>query len=269
MEHTLTGKFHIIESFTSDYLPAARDIFVYLPPGYDIDSAERRYPVFYLHDGQNVFDAATSFRGEEWMVDETAEALIQEGRIEPLIVVGIYNAGEHRIDEYTPSVDAGLQHGGKSYLYSKMLRREIKPLIDGQFRTRTGPHDTGLGGSSLGGLVSLAIGLRFPYVFGKLAVMSPSLWWGDRLLLKRVEALPAHLPLRIWLDMGLAEGDRCADDARDMRDALERKGWVDGHDLQHWEYPGAGHTEAAWAARMGQVLQFLFPALDVEEPKSV
>jgi len=266
MEHTLTGKFHIIESFTSGYLPAARDIFVYLPPGYDIDSSERRYPVFYLHDGQNIFDAATSFRGEEWMVDETAEALITEGRIEPLIVVGIYNAGEHRIDEYTPSLDEERQHGGKSYLYSKMLRREIKPLIDRQFRTRTGPHDTGLGGSSLGGLVSLAIGLRFPHVFGKLAVMSPSLWWGDRLLLKRVEALPAHLPLRIWLDMGLAEGDRCAEDARDIRDALERKGWIDGHDLQHREYPGAGHTEAAWAARMGQVLQFLFPALDVITP---
>ena len=258
-QHTLTGNFRTFRNFQSEYLPAVRDIFVYLPPDYHSAVNKRRYPVFYLQDGQNVFDAATSYKGEEWMVDETAERLIEGGRIEPLIAVGIYNAGDQRIDEYTPSVDQKRQHGGKSYLYSKMLRREIKPLIDHEFRTLSGARDTGLGGSSLGGLAALSIGLRFPYVFGKLAVMSPSLWWGDRISLARVNALPSHLPLKIWLDMGLAEGDQCVDDARDLRDALEAKGWVEGVDLQHWEYPGAGHTESAWAARMGQVLEFLFP----------
>ena len=258
-QHTLTGNFRIFRNFKSEYLPAVREIFVYLPPDYHLAGNKRRYPVFYLQDGQNVFDAATSYIGEEWMVDETAERLIEDGRIEPLIVVGIYNAGDQRIDEYTPSVDQNRQHGGKSYLYSKMLRREIKPLIDREFRTLSGARDTGLGGSSLGGLVALSIGLRFPQVFGKLAVMSPSLWWGDRLSLARVNALPSKLPLRIWLDIGLAEGDQCVNDARDLRDALETKGWVQGIDLQHWEFPGAGHTESAWAARMGQVLEFLFP----------
>ena len=237
-----------------------RDIFVYLPPGYETD-VEQRYPVLYLQDGQNLFDGATSYCGDEWRVDETAEQLIGELRIEPLIVVGIYNAGAHRIDEYTPTVDEERNAGGKSYLYSKMLRREIKPMIDREFRTLTGPENTGLGGSSLGGLVTLNIGLRFAQVFGKLAVISPSLWWGDQLMLKRVEALPGPLPLRIWLDVGLAEGDSCVEDCRRMRDALEAKGWVEGEDLQHWEYPGLGHTESAWAARMGQVLEFLFPPL--------
>ncbi|MDQ6678722.1 MAG: alpha/beta hydrolase-fold protein, partial [Acidobacteriota bacterium] len=152
---------------------------------------------------------------------------------------------------------------GKSLLYGEMLTREIKPMIDREFRTRKGPGNTGLGGSSLGGLVSLEIGLRYSQVFGKLAIMSPSLWWDDEVMLRRVQALDGRLPLRIWLDMGLEEGERCVADTRHMRDALEAKGWVEGIDLQHREYPGAGHTEAAWRARMGQVLQFLFPAVSV------
>ncbi len=257
--HTLTGDFEFIEKFESRYLPGARDIAVYLPPGYRRKRI-RRYPVLYLHDGQNVFDSATSFQGDEWQVDETAEALIAAGAIEPLIVVGIYNTGPRRIDEYTPTVDAGHARGGQSHLYSALIRHEIKPMIDRRFRTRNGPENTGLGGSSLGGLVTLEMGLSHPEVFGKLAVMSPALWWDKQLMLARVAALPQKMTLRIWLDMGLDEGDLCVQDARQMRDLLERKGWVEGRDLQHWEYPGAGHTETAWAARMGQVLQFLFPA---------
>ena len=266
--HTLTGDFRTFKRFKSNYLPEARDIIVYLPPKYRKQTG-RRYPVLYLQDGQNVFDSATSFRGDEWQVDETAETLIRSRSIEPVIVVGIYNTGEHRIDEYTPTVDAEHQRGGMSNLYGEMLVREIKPMIDRRFRTRKGPRNTGLGGSSLGGLVSLEIGLHYPDVFGKLAVLSPSLWWDNELMLGRVEALPEKLPLRIWLDMGLEEGERCVEDARHMRDALARKGWVEGEDLQHWEYPGAGHTESAWAARMGQVLEFLFPlrGLQIQDSK--
>ncbi len=193
--------------------------------------------------------------------------MIAEAKIEPLIIVGIYNTGEHRIDEYTPSIDPSRGKGGQAYLYSKMLRREIKPLVDREFRTRPEPEDTGLGGASLGGLVTLSIGLRFPQIFGKLAVISPSLWWGDELMLKRVQALPEKLPLRIWLDMGLEEGDTCVEDCRHMREALQEKGWVEGDDFQHWEFPGARHTESAWAARMGQILEFLFPPAKSEQPQ--
>ncbi len=261
--HTLTGDFRTFERFKSSYLPEARDIIVYLPPKYRKQTG-RRYPVLYLQDGQNVFDSATSFRGDEWQVDETAETLIRSRSIEPVIVVGIYNTGEHRMDEYTPTRDVQHGRGGKSEQYAQMLVREIKPMIDRKFRTRKGPRNTGLGGSSLGGLVALEIGLKFPDVFGKLAVLSPSLWWGNELMLERVDALEKKLPLRIWLDMGLEEGERCVENARHMRDALERKGWVEGEDLQHWEYPGAGHTESAWAARMGQVLEFLFPIRGIQ-----
>ncbi len=101
--HTLTGNFRRHERFHSNFLPADRDVLVYLPSGFE-DHPDRRYPVLYLHDGQNVFDGATSFvEGQEWHVDETAEELIRKGAIQPLIIVGIYNTGVHRLDEYTPT----------------------------------------------------------------------------------------------------------------------------------------------------------------------
>jgi predicted alpha/beta superfamily hydrolase len=258
--HTLTGNFRLYRDFESRYLRRKRDVLVYLPPGYDA-RPNRRYPVLYLQDGQNLFDAATSYiRGQEWCVDETAERLIRTGAIEPLIIVGIYNAGEYRVDEYTPTLDERHGRGGKAHAYGAMLTRELKPFIDAEFRTRRGPENTGLGGSSLGGLLTLAIGLRHSRTFGKLAVMSPSLWWDNEFILHRTREVEEKLPLRIWLDMGSEEGEEHVRQARDLRDVLESIGWVEGLDLQHWEAWGAGHTEAAWGKRMAQVLCFLFPA---------
>jgi predicted alpha/beta superfamily hydrolase len=233
-----------------------REIVVYTPPDYE-RAIRRRYPVLYLQDGQNLFDPETSFiRGQHWRVAETADRLIRTGAIAPLIIVGIYNAGDRRIDEYTPTVDAGRGRGGKSEAYAAVLLREIKPYIDATFRTRRGPENTGLGGSSLGGILALDFGLRFPHVFGKLAVMSPALWWDRAVMLRRVRE---RLPLRIWLDMGTAEGEEVVRLARELRDILERFGWREGADLQHWEAPGAGHNELAWAARVEPMLRFLFP----------
>src|SRR5258706_6748397 len=115
--------------FKSKFLPDARDLVVYLPEGYDAD-ANRRYPVLYLHDGQNLFDPETAYvKGMDWRVDETADDLIREQRVEPLIIVGIYNTGEHRVDEYTPTPDKKLG-GGHADLYGRMLVEEIKPFID-------------------------------------------------------------------------------------------------------------------------------------------
>ena len=145
---------------------------VYLPPGY-VEDTGRTYPVLYMHDGQNLFDPATAFGGNEWRLDDTAEELIERGAIEPLIIVGIYNTGEQRIHEYTPTTDPKLG-GGKADLYGKMLVEEVKPFIEKTYRTLPGPENTGMGGSSLGGLVTLHLGIQYPQVFGKLAVLSPS-----------------------------------------------------------------------------------------------
>ncbi len=256
--HTLTGDFQLHRDFPSRHLPDDRDIIVYLPPGYDT-VRDRRYPVLYLHDGQNVFDRATAFLGQEWQADETAESLIRAGQIEPLIMVGIYNAGAHRIDEYTPTRGGSRQGGGKALQYAAMIIDELKPFIDDRYRTLDGPEFTGMGGSSLGGLVTLYIGLRHPEIFGKLAALSPSVWWRYGAILRMIRDNPVPEPRpKIWLDIGTGEGTRHTRDARLLRELLVCKGWQPGIDLAYLEDEGAGHSESAWAARMPWVLRFLF-----------
>jgi len=260
-EHTLTGEFRTHARFRSRFLRHERTLLVYLPPGYKARAA-RRYPVLYLQDGQNVFDKATSF-SEEWHVDETAQSLIQSGQIEPLIVVGIYNTGEHRVDEYTPTKVAD-KGGGNADQYGRMLVEEIKPLIDLKYKTLPSAASTGLGGSSLGGLLTLHLALKYPTVFNRLAVLSPSVWWDNRVLLREVESLSSKLPLKIWLDAGTGEGQAVVSDARALRDALMAKGWVADHDLRYVEAEGAQHNEQSWGARVGEVLKFLYPARKTE-----
>jgi predicted alpha/beta superfamily hydrolase len=263
--HTLTGEFRYHKNFHSAFLPASdRDLIVYLPPGYERD-AQRRYPVLYLHDGQNLFDGATSFiKGQEWRIDETAEALIRAGQIEPLIIVGIYNTKE-RIDEYTPARDPKYKMGGRADLYGRLLVEEVKPFIDSHYRTLKDARHTGLGGSSLGGLVTLYLGLKYPRVFTRLAVVSPSVWFANRDILRDVLTLKTKPSLRIWVDIGTSEGGdevealQTRDDARLLRDALVAKGWREGSDLSYAEAEGAKHNEAAWAARVEPMLKFLFP----------
>lgn len=247
-----------LHDFESEILGSARTVAVWLPPGYRKDDVSR-FPVLYLHDGQNLFDRATAFR-EEWQVGETAAALIESGDIEPLIVVGVYNAGEARIDEYTPSVDAKHGRGGGVAVHGRMLVEELKPWIDAGYRTLPSAASTAIGGSSLGGLAALYLGFRYPTAFSKLAVHSPSVWWDERAIINQVDALPLQLPLRIWLDIGTAEGPAVVADVRALRDALVRKGWHLSRDLSYLEVEGAGHDERAWAARVAPMLRYLFPA---------
>jgi predicted alpha/beta superfamily hydrolase len=251
------GRIRIHERFASRYLAARRSLAVYLPPGYH--ESARRYPVLYLQDGQNLFDPATAFGGQDWGADVTADNMIGAGEIEPVILVGIYNTGVHRISEYTPTRDRRMRKGGKADRYAQMLAREIKPFIDRQYRTRKGPERTGVGGSSLGGLVSLLAGLLYPKVFGCVAVMSPSVWWDGRSILEIVRTRSTPAKPRVWLDTGTCESDaprKVVDDARMLRDALLEKGWRMGTSLAYLECEGAGHSEAAWAARFGAVLSF-------------
>jgi predicted alpha/beta superfamily hydrolase len=260
-DHTLTGTFRLHKRFRSRFLEHDRRVIVYLPPNYE-ESRRRgtRYPVLYLHDGQNLFDRATAFGGEEWRVDETAQSLIEQRAIEPLIIVGVYNSGDHRIREYTPTPDPHVDAGGGADYYGRMLVEELKPLIDRRYRTLPGAASTGLGGSSLGGLVTMYLGLKYPTVFSRLAMISPAVWWDRRVIVQRVEELEGKLPLRIWLECGTAEGKSVCTNARLLRDALVAKGWAVDDDLAYAEVEGGEHNERSWAARVDPMLRFLFPA---------
>ncbi len=262
-KHTLTGNIKRHRAFPSKVLGNRRDVLVYLPPGYSRFSRQR-YPVLYLHDGQNVFDAATSFAGVEWGVDETAQQLIRRKLIEPLIIVAIANLGEERIHEYAPTPGVITPHDhpkkrsrGLAGMYGRFLINELKPFIDRKYRTKPEAEFTGLGGSSLGGLATLAIGIIFSDTFNRLMVMSPSVWWDNYAIISILGFVREKPPLKIWLDMGTAEPDW--EQVHDLRDALIDRGWRPGVNLEYHEIPGAGHNEAAWAARVEPALRFLFP----------
>ena len=262
-KHTLTGNIKRHRAFRSRILGNRRDVLVYLPRGYRRFS-RRRYPVLYLQDGQNVFDAATSFAGVEWGVDETAERLIQKKLIDPPIIVAIANMGDDRIHEYAPTrglIDAKAKRKkrskGLARNYGRFLIEELKPYIDRKYRTKGEAEFTGLGGASLGALLALSLGLWFPNVFRRLIVISPSVWWDDQVIVKMVEDLDEKLLLRIWLDTGTAEEGW--ERARILRDALVEKGWRLYNDLSYKEIKGGDHSEGAWAGRVDPALRFLFP----------
>jgi len=249
--------FHQHDSFRSQFLPDDHDITVYLPPGYQT-ARDRRYPVLYLHDGQNLFDPEKSFiKGQHWRVGEVATGLIQAGMLQPIIIVGVSNAGIRRLDEYTPTNDKR-RGGGEADAYGRLLVEELKPFIDAAYRTLPDALNTGLGGSSLGGLVTLYLGLKYHDVFSRLAVLSPSVWWDRRAILKEVRNARPKPRLRIWLDIGTREGRHHVDNLRLLKTGLLKNGWVEGDDLHYEEVQGGTHSERSWADRLERVLQFLF-----------
>lgn len=257
----LRSRRYEVHQFHSEILNNDRSISVYLPVAYEQDP-DRRFPVFYLHDGQNVFDGRSSYvPGCTWRAHTTADNLTHTHMIRPLILVGIANMGLGRMAEYTPTRDYKMG-GGDGRNYGRMLIEELKPVVDGRYRTLTHPQDTGLGGSSLGGLISLYLGIEHPSVFGRLAVMSPSLWWDHRSILNRVFRMATKPHLRIWLDMGTAEGLRHLRDADLLDRTLLQHGWKSGLDLAYTRVEGGLHNEEAWANRFGDVLRFLFPAVE-------
>ena len=251
------GQLRKHEHFRSRFLRNQRDLIVYVPPGY-YEQPQRQFSVLYLHDGQNLFDGATSFiPGMDWHVGQTADYCIHNGKVEPLIIVGMYNT-KARIREYTPTQVPKLG-GGRADRYAKFLIEEVKPFIEREYRTLSGPQHTGIGGSSLGGLVSLYLGLKHSQIFGRIAALSPSVWWNQRVIHRFAEAAPVEPRPSIWLDIGTREGPRIVDDVERFRDVLLGKGWHLDNDLHYERVEGAEHNEAAWAARVAPFLQFLFP----------
>jgi predicted alpha/beta superfamily hydrolase len=249
--------------FPSKFLPRPRTLTVYVPSGYDLEPG-RRYPVFYLHDGQNLFDAETSFAGVSWGCDETAERLIRNGEIPPVILVGVGNTAD-RLREYGAKRAGRERTGDWSRDYGRFLVEEVKPFIDRDYRTLPGREHTAVGGSSMGGLISLNLCKWYPGVFGLCGALSPSLWWDGESFLRAVGEKPGWLnTVKVWLDMGGREGGSRSTQragvqrARRLADALRGFGLERAGRLRYAEDPHAGHNEQAWAGRFGDVLRFLF-----------
>lgn len=253
------GSFQLHINVASRHLTQKRHVIVYLPPGHGADPAVR-YPVLYMHDGQNLFDGDTAYiRGHDWKMARTAERLMLEKKIEPLIIVGIWNTGIHRIDEYTPTRDPGVKQGGLLPLYGRFIVEELKPFMDATYCTDPARDRTGIGGSSLGGLAALLLGLHYSEYFGRIAALSPSLWWDHGVAFRLVRHLKRKPDVRIWLDMGTREMGGGIAQVRRMRDLLIEYGWLPDKDLFYREVRGGKHTEDDWGKRVGTVLRRLYP----------
>ncbi len=266
--HTVVGDLRIWRDFYSPQLDNRRDILVWLPPAYETHG--HRYPVIYMHDGQNLFDQSTGHSGE-WEVDETMTALAQEGL--EAIVVGLPNMNEKRGVEYSPYpfTLAGSAFPGEGDSYIRFIVETVKPFIDEQFRTQPEPEHTGLAGSSMGGLISLYGFVTQPHVFGLCGAFSTAYWFGDNGLLATVSQR-ANGQGRIYLDVGTKEGETLhrwlpiphdESDAAyrqgvvDLRDALIAQGYQPEVNLMFVEAEGALHREHAWAQRFPDAMRFL------------
>lgn len=267
---------HYHHEFASRFLPHTRTLSVWLPPSYERElhagfeseppsrfpGTPSRFPVLYLHDGQNLFDAHTAFGGVPWGADEVAMREVCEGRVEPLIIVGVANTPD-RLEEYGPTHS----ESDLSRAYGRFLAEEVKPFIDSTYHTRPEAEHTGVGGSSMGGLISLHLCQWYPDIFGKCAALSPSLWWDREYFLREAKVSLEWLNrCRVWLDVGEYENDSpelseaTINRTRRLAMLFAKHGLRHGEHFRYMEVPGGTHNEASWGGRFDQVLRFLFPS---------
>lgn len=225
---------------------------VYLPPSYD--TSDRRYPVLYMQDGQNLFDHATAFNGQDWHVDETMERLSTDGY--EAIIVGINHGNEQRLIEYNPFPG---RWGARGDEYVAFLCDQLKPFIDSQFRTLPEHDATGILGSSMGALISLYAFFSRPAVFGLCGAMSPSLFVGNKAIVRYVTEAPFNLG-KIYLDNGTREPS-----ARQLYEVLMNRGYRIRTDLKYVAEHAGTHTESAWARRLPGALRFLLKDWKVKQ----
>ncbi len=260
---SVTGDLRLHE-FRSRVFRNTRMLRVWLPPRYDApENSARLYPVLYLNDGQNLFDRTIAFGGVEWQVDETADRLIRQEVIVPLLIVGIDNAQGERIKEYLPFRSFNppiLRPLGKRY--PNFLINEVMPFVEGRYRVARGPENSALGGSSLGALISLYTVIQRPEVFGGLLLESPSLFISYRRIVK-FSRLVRQWPAKVFLAIGTREAGRedkdrqVVEDVRELERTLRQAGLDDRRLLVKVDQ-GATHSEGEWAKRFPEALSFLF-----------
>jgi predicted alpha/beta superfamily hydrolase len=251
----------LFASFSSKIVTYNQIVWVYLPPSYD-ENTLARYPVLYMHDGQNLFDPTRAFGGNEWKVDETLDAAAEQQpaptSIREIIVIGP-EAGPDRMTLYTPTFDSTQGFGGDGDKYLRMLVEELKPQVDAMLRTQPEPEHTGILGSSLGGLISAYAGCTHAATFGLVGAMSPSTWWDNTVIIGDVKAMAQPRPLTVYVDSG--DSGPSNDDVTDtanLASAYRGLGYSDGKTLDYLVQMGGQHNEVYWAQRFPGAAQFLF-----------
>lgn len=258
---TITGNVQIIKDFFIPQLLKKRTIRIYLPKNYSKN--KKRYPVLYMHDGQNLFDRITSHSGE-WGIDESLENIFSKKKL-TAIVVGIDNGMGDRHNEYCPWI--GYKNlGGKGERYCRFIVETLKPFIDKKYRTLPGRKHTAISGSSMGGLISLYAILKYPHIFSKAGMFSSAFWFAKKDVIKQIKEFPLSsykkYPMKLYFDVGTREGSKSRAKAyiQDSVDAVEllRKRGKKQITIQFIIDKGAIHHETAWARRFPAAFVWLF-----------
>lgn len=262
IEALIAGDLEIHEEFESEYLDHPRDILVYLPPFYH-ENPDKKYPVLYVNDGNNIFTSYPSPVGQEWGIETEFENLLEEGLVEEFIIVGIGNSPA-RDDEYSPAFDEDEEAGGQAESTLDFIEFELIPFMETTYRVKKGAKQRAFLGSSLGGLLAFYAAFARPALFSQVACMSPSLWWANRFIEEEYLGDKEHPGVRIYMDMGGLEGEddeECEDgllDTRAVVDILLDLGYVAGEDLLYHEDLDAQHDEVCWGARVHLPITFMF-----------
>lgn len=257
-EHTTTASVSILsDAFEMPQLGRTRRLWLYLPPDYATNT-DRRYPVLYMHDGQNVFDEATSYVGE-WGVDESLDAMHAAGELS-LIVVAVDHGGTRRFDEYSPWNNPQYG-GGEGDAYVDFLVETLKPYIDAHYRTLPDRLHTGIAGSSMGGLISFYAALKRPDVFSRAGVFSPAFWVVEDSIMAWTRGRPPHAgEQKLYFVSGALEGqgDAYVRNQQQMIDTLAATGYVEGDDYVAYVRADGEHSEWFWRREFPAAVRWLF-----------
>jgi predicted alpha/beta superfamily hydrolase len=259
----------------STILRNERDLYVMLPPGYEEETVT--YPVFYMHDGQNIFSTHGNWF-KKWNIDYVLQDLYARQAIEKIIVVGITHLNTREY-EFTPTFDALINNGGGADKYIRFMVEEVKPLIQSTYRARTDRASQAVGGSSLGGIITLYTAIARSDEFGKFAVVSPSMWWDFGVMLEKARSwTPRMGTLKLWIDIGAHEGPGSAliDDilkeiynpvnfCRVLCNILMGKGFKLKKSLMYIEDPDGIHDEVTWGRRFYDICRYFFPLGSADE----
>ncbi len=247
----VSGTVHYYRDLGGEGLRYPHDVMVWLPPSY-ASAAEKRYPVLYMHDAQNIMDPGTSFLGIDWRVDEVADSLIKLGRIDEIIVVGCTNSPD-RAAEYS---DTKL---GRAY--ARFMVERVKPMIDSLYRTLPDRAHTAVMGSSMGGLISFLFVWWYPEVYSMAGCLSSAFAYAGDELFDEVTSTQLPQGIRLYLDCGTEDLDaRLLEGSERMVELLRAKGMVEGSEVLWFVDHGATHNEGAWAERIWRPLEFFFGA---------